>query len=741
MKKIILSALTFLSFCVLLDAQEVPQGINYQAVARDASGQTISDAPISVKVSLLTNVERGGIAYSEVHDVTTNKFGLFNLTIGQGIPILNDFESVPWDEHQIWMEIGLDEDGGDNFKIINTTKLLTVPYAFHAGSANRIGGKNKPGDEGRVPWWGQPWWNIQGLEKTDPDKHFVGNIDSVDLVFRTNNLERLRIKADGQIIMPGDVEIGGTLEVKGDSTIVQSLYVQGLEAVIDSFLYVGEDAAFGDNVTIVNNITAGGDGTFENIHALNNGTIDNALKVGGDSDLDGTLNVDGATDLNNTLDVSGATNLNSTLGVAGATTLNSTLNVSGTSDLKGQVTIDATVGGGQGSYGAYPLRVEGSDQGVAIKLNAGTPDNDNNFITFFDSGNTAIGRIEGETSGEATSTPEYIFETAIYSAEIVAAGVNIGLSLLPNACAGVGAVACPPEPSVVAIAIAEEILAIANLAAYNIFILENLGVTYQSGSADYAEWLERKDVNELVTAGDIVGVNGGKISKRTSDVEQYLVISTKPAMLGNMPMDGREEFYEKVAFMGQIPVKVRGTVLTGDYILPSGLNDGVGIGISPDRIKAEQYSEIVGIAWSSASGESISYINMAIGLNANDVARLAVQQEKRIEKLENDFLSLEKRLAALESGTVYTPKEAVADLSHFEYMEASVPPALDKEQINEAIQLLEGTYRNRGIDVDNHLGLNKLFNDAAFRNEIINKVEENYIITYQNVMKLESKRN
>ena len=523
--------------------------------------------------------------------------------------------------------------------------------------------------------------------------------------------------------------------------------------MIDNFLNVGADAFFGDNVNVVNNVTAGGDGTFFNIHALNNGTIDNDLKVGGNSDLDGTLDVDGATQLNstlgvsgatnlgNTLDVSGATNLSSTLGVSGATTLNSTLSVASTSALNGQVTINTNVGGGEASYNAYPLRVEGSAQGIAVKVTAGTPGNSNNFMTFFDSGNTAIGRIEGETSGEATSTPEYIFETSILTAEVVAAGVNIGLSALPNACAGVGAVACPPEPSVVAIAIAEEILAAANLAAYQAFILTNLGVTYQSGSADYAEWLERLDPGEQIVAGDIVGVKGGKISKSTNEVEQYLVISTKPAMLGNMPMDGREAFYEKVAFMGQIPVKVRGLVMTGDYILPSGLNDGTGIGVSPQLITAEQYSKIVGVAWSSASGSNISLVNMAIGLNTNDVARLAVKQEKRIEQLEDKFLTLEKRLEALENGTTYTPVEHKTEMNHFEFVEASLPPALDLEQIEEAIVLLEDTYKARGIDVENHLGLKKLFNDENFRKDIISKVDENYKSNYQNLMRLEAKRN
>ncbi len=689
MKKIIINTLLFLLFTIPVLAQNLPQGMNYQAVARDTKGQPLSEKEISIRISLISNIERQDAAYSEVHKVVTNNHGLFNFTIGEGEPLSGVFEEIPWETKEIWLEVAIDENAGDEFMVMNTTKLLTVPYAFHAGSAHRLVPVNPNGD-GRVPWWGQPWWNIEGLEKTNPDKHFVGNIDSTDLVFRTNDLERLRIKANGDIILPGDVEIGGSLEVKGDSTIVQNLYVQGQEAVIDSVLFVGEDASFGDNITVVNNITAGGDGTFLNIHALNNGTIDNNFTVGGNSALNG------------------------------------------------QVTINANVGGGDASYNAYPLRVQGSDQGIAIKVNAGTPNNSNNFITFFDSGNSAIGRIEGETAGEATSTPEYIFETSIYTAEVVAAGVNIGLSALPNACAGVGAVACPPEPSVVAIAIAEEILAVANLTAYQAFKLTNLGVTYQSGSADYAEWLERKDAGEVMSAGDIVGVSGGKITKNTGIAEQYLVISTKPAILGNMPMDGNDDLFEKVAFMGQIPVKVRGQVLTGDYILPSGLNDGTGIAVSPQRIKPEQYGKIVGIAWSAASGDGkISMVNMAIGLNANDVARLAVQQEKRIAKLEKDFLTLEKRLAALESGTVYTPE---TEASKQDFIAASVPPALDIAQIEEAILLLETTYRERGIDVDNHLGLQKLFNDQNFRKEIIRQVDENYKQTYQNIVKMEAQR-
>jgi hypothetical protein len=297
-------------------------------------------------------------------------------------------------------------------------------------------------------------------------------------------------------------------------------------------------------------------------------------------------------------------------------------------------------------------------------------------------------------------------------------------------------------------------LATANLTAYNVFALENLGVTYQSGSADYAEWLERNNPYEQISAGDIVGVNGGKISKLTFNSQQYMVISTKPAILGNMPMDGNEELYEKVAFMGQIPVKVRGIVLSGDYILPSGLNDGTGIAVSRSKIKPEQYREIVGVAWSETYIDNgVSLVNMAIGLNANDVADLAIQQEKRINDLENKFNSLEQRFLALENGTDYTPSEGVAEASsvteleaekvmtRYEMIASSMPAELSDEVMEDAILSLKNQYEIQGIKFEDHPGLNKLFIDTAYQAEVIKKAQETYKISYQNILKAAESRN
>jgi cytoskeletal protein CcmA (bactofilin family) len=577
-----------------------------------------------------------------------------------------------------------------------------------------------------------------------------------------------------------DVKNGAATHLSGDLDVDGSLNVDGA-FVLNNTMSVAGDANFFGSVT-VNDVKP--------THLTGLLDVDTTLNVDGATDLNSTLSVDGATDLNSSLNVDGTTNLNAALNVnngaathmTGALDVDTTLNVDGVANMQsalnvnnaaathltgtltvdqattlngalnanGQMTISANVPGGDGSYGAYPLRVQGSEQGIAIKLTAGTPDNSNNFITFFNSSGGAVGRIEGETTSEATSDPEFIFTNSILVAEEVKAGVNVGTSFIPVTVGGIG-VSAGPCGACIAAAAADLVLASANLAAYNVFTLENLGVTYQSGSADYAEWLERSNSAERITAGDIVGVNGGKISKYTNGAQQFLVISTKPAILGNMPSAGQEKLYEKVAFMGQIPVKVRGVVISGDYILPSGLNDGTGIAVSRDEIKPAQYRQIVGVAWSNAVIQGgISTVNMAIGLNANDVADLAVKQEQKLSELENKFNTLESRMLALEKGEKTAPSPSTAapvvpavqkSQTRYDLLASNMPSELSDEVMDEAMKYLENSYRDHGIDVKKHPGLDRLFADAGFRANMIRKAQATYKESYKAILKAAKSKN
>jgi hypothetical protein len=55
MKKILLTILRVV-FCGITFAQSVPQGINYQAVARDANGDVLMNQVLTIQLSVISDI-------------------------------------------------------------------------------------------------------------------------------------------------------------------------------------------------------------------------------------------------------------------------------------------------------------------------------------------------------------------------------------------------------------------------------------------------------------------------------------------------------------------------------------------------------------------------------------------------------------------------------------------------------------------------------------------------------------
>ena len=109
-----------------------------------------------------------------------------------------------------------------------------------------------------------------------------------------------------------------------------------------------------------------------------------------------------------------------------------------------------------------------------------------------------------------------------------------------------------------------------------------------------------------------------------------MVISAGASIVGNTPPTSVKSDYEAVAFFGQVPVKVRGPVNTGDYIVASGLNDGTGIAIPKQKLGHYEPTRIVGQAWETGSNAGINIVNTAVGLNFS-IPSLKLELENRTE--------------------------------------------------------------------------------------------------------------
>jgi hypothetical protein len=134
MKKIYIYFLLFFTFAA--NAQS-PQGISYQAVARDSTGKLLNNQPIKIKFSIRDSISNGNIVYQEMHFDTTDAMGLFDLVIGQGVILNGTFDLIDWGKNSKYLQVDLDANTGI-YTTMGTQKMMSVPYALYAGSAGSV---------------------------------------------------------------------------------------------------------------------------------------------------------------------------------------------------------------------------------------------------------------------------------------------------------------------------------------------------------------------------------------------------------------------------------------------------------------------------------------------------------------------------------------------------------------------------------------------------------------------------
>ena len=222
MKKIVLLMLSLL-LSIGLWSQTVPQGIPFQGVARDMAGQSIGEKELDVRIRLQNNNGSAqGLLYEEYHQIQTNHLGLFQLVVGQGRSSATDFSTIPWSKEEIWLEISIREsDNGGDYEVLSHSQLLSVPYAMHAGSADRVGVADADS-------FAVPYWKTNGNSGSLPQFQFIGTVDAKDLNFRTSNQNRLKIQSGGDIEIQMSLDVAQDLVVNGQSTIGGDLYVNGV---------------------------------------------------------------------------------------------------------------------------------------------------------------------------------------------------------------------------------------------------------------------------------------------------------------------------------------------------------------------------------------------------------------------------------------------------------------------------------------------------------------------------------
>ncbi|WP_347373000.1 hypothetical protein [Aequorivita sp. Q41] len=97
------------------------QSINYQAVARDTSGDLIINTSITVDFDIHEGSAGGTVVFSETQNPTTDANGVFSVQIGSVAGL-----SINWAANTHFLEVSL------NGTSVGTTEFVSVPYAKSA---------------------------------------------------------------------------------------------------------------------------------------------------------------------------------------------------------------------------------------------------------------------------------------------------------------------------------------------------------------------------------------------------------------------------------------------------------------------------------------------------------------------------------------------------------------------------------------------------------------------------------
>jgi hypothetical protein len=231
MKARLIFTVLFSFFFYLLSSQ-VPQGFNYQAVARDVLGNPIINYSLPVKITIQSDSLGGTTFWIELHSsITTNSFGLFMLTIGKGLKqtgsTVATFNDIDWRVTPKFIKTEVNYNGWKN---MGSTRIWSVPYSQVSGALS--GSLNKLAVKGNV---------------VSPDSAlFEVKNNTGQIVFAVYN-EGVRVYVDDGIAKKttkGGFAIGGFNTAKGVSQDLLMISPDSVRIYVDETAVKGKTGGF-----------------------------------------------------------------------------------------------------------------------------------------------------------------------------------------------------------------------------------------------------------------------------------------------------------------------------------------------------------------------------------------------------------------------------------------------------------------------------------------------------------------
>ena len=167
--------------------------------------------------------------------------------------------------------------------------------------------------------------------------------------------------------------------------------------------------------------------------------------------------------------------------------------------------------------------------------------------------------------------------------------------------------------------------------------------------AGFAEWLPKLDPAATIEAGQVVGIFGENLSLSTAGADRVLVVSTAPLLAGNDPGEGNRAGFAPVALLGQVPVRVHGSVAAGDFLFASGRNDGSATVLTAPAVTPRHLRRFLGRALESDRSDGTKTVRALVtAVDTEPFATLLAQRDALLEAQGAELEALRSKLAELD---------------------------------------------------------------------------------------------
>ena len=229
------------------------EGIKYQAILRSPGGIILNNQELAVRFTIQQGSIGGAIIYNEMFLTSTSAYGLLNLEIGAGTTT-DDFSVINWSNGPYFLETALNFLSGTPWIVMGTSEFLSVPYAFHANTADSL---------------------VGGIISLESDPVFTSSLGFGITASDTANWNSI-IDTDTQLDSGGIISLGYLAGRTVDTdTQLDSIDIDNLGFTVSGHIMIETDTQL-DSIDIANlDFTAGSHNMIDTDTQLDSIDIDN----------------------------------------------------------------------------------------------------------------------------------------------------------------------------------------------------------------------------------------------------------------------------------------------------------------------------------------------------------------------------------------------------------------------------------------------------------------------------------